>query len=79
MAGQSSNKGNPASHRMSNSKIKERRARSWLHGENRKTANRKLQETRERKNKELRAAGKPTAWQMAKQARFAKRHPLAAS
>lgn len=36
MAGQNGSKGNPATKRMSNPKLKEKRARSWARGEKRK-------------------------------------------
>lgn len=44
MANTSSSKGNPASHRMGNVRLKSRRAESWARGEKRKDANRKKNE-----------------------------------
>lgn len=42
MANTSSAKGNPASHRMGNLRLKSRRAESWSRGERRKEARRKF-------------------------------------
>lgn len=70
MAQASSSKGNPASKRMSNKNLKARREASWLRGQKRKAARIKAQKAREERNKELRAAGLPTPWEMA-QARIA--------
>lgn len=77
MATQSA-KGNPASHRMSNPHLKARRERCWAAGQARKAARRKTQEAAAARNKRLRADGKPTPWEVAKQERFARRHHVAA-
>lgn len=59
MAGaNSSSKGNGASKRMMNVKLKEKRARSWKRGEAKKLANKKLNEQQHSENKhELSVAG----------------------
>lgn len=73
MANTSSSKGNPASHRMSNKVLKERRASSWRRGEDRKALRRKEQEAAERRNRERRAQGLLTPWETAKAARTLRR------
>ncbi len=50
MASQNGGKGNPASHRMSNPKLKERRAKSWARGERRKVERNKRNEERMKRN-----------------------------
>jgi hypothetical protein len=73
MANQSSNKankGNPASHRMSNPRNKAYRALCWARQEKRKDARRKAQAEREARNKKRGW----TAWEMAKGERHARRH-----
>ncbi len=57
MAGQNSNKGNPASKRMSNPRLKARRAECWKRGEARKASRRAAQEVRHQANVEARWAG----------------------
>lgn len=70
MSGQSSNKGNPASHRMTNPNLKARRARSWAAGQKRKEANRRAQEQRAEVNRGITDAGDPTPWEVAKAVRW---------
>jgi len=59
-------KGNPAAKRMSNDKLKAKRARSWARGQQRKKERREAQLLREQRNRELRAAGELTPWEQAK-------------
>lgn len=59
MANTQSAKGNPASKRMQNKALKERRKRSWVRGQLRKEARVAAQERRETFNNTLRAAGIP--------------------
>lgn len=66
---QSSNKGNPASKRMSNTHRKEYRKALWNASERRKETRRKDQQAREKTNKELRAMGVLTPWESARKAR----------
>lgn len=73
MPQQKGTKGNPASHRMSNKALKERRARSWAQGEKRKEQRRLAQKEREYANHRRRAVGEPTPWEAAKAARAARR------
>lgn len=68
MSGQSSNKGNPASHRMTNPNHKATRARSWARGEKRKEARRRAQDERHAANVERL---EPTPWEVAKAIRWA--------
>ena len=63
---QQGGKGNPASHRMGNDRVKVRRALSWKRGEERKEARRKAQAEREAVNRQLRREGLPTPWEQAK-------------
>lgn len=58
-------KGNPAHKRMSNEKHKATRSRSWLSAKVRKQNRINVQRGRELHNRELRAAGEPTAWETA--------------
>lgn len=73
MANQNGSKGNPASHRMSNPHHKEKHQKAWKLSEVRKEARRLEQAEREKANRKLRAAGKPTAWEAAKAQRQALR------
>jgi hypothetical protein len=66
MATQQGGKGNPASKRMMNPKLKARRARSWERGQERKAQRVEGQLARQRKNEELRSAGMLTPWEIAK-------------
>lgn len=66
MASGSSTKGNPASRRMSNEANRNRRARSWKNGQERKELRRIEKAEAEKRNKALRAAGLPTPWEAAK-------------
>jgi len=75
MANQSSAKGNPASTRMGNEKLKARRQRSWAKRQKEKELNRNRQREAEARNAVLRAKGEPTPWEVAKAARYARRHP----
>ncbi len=52
MANSDSAKGNPASKRMGNERRKQRRAKSWTRGQQRKDARRKAQQEREAANRE---------------------------
>lgn len=52
MAGNKSAKGNPASKRMSNPRLKARRAECWARGEAKKKKNREEQEAHRRANLE---------------------------
>lgn len=70
-----SSKGNPASKRMSNAKLKARRAASWARGQRAKLDRKKAQKEREERNKKTLAEGGYTPWQAAKKARYARRHP----
>lgn len=65
MPNQTSSKGNPASKRMSNPHYKLKHEAAWKRSQVRKAARREAQQQRERDNKKLRAAGKPTAWEAA--------------
>jgi hypothetical protein len=56
MAQQSGGKGNPASHRMSNTNLAAKRKRSWERGEKRKKRNREANEARAKANAEALAA-----------------------
>lgn len=73
MAGNDSNKGNPAQHRMGNPKRKERRTRSHLNGAERKRLRIADQNQRMHENLRRRANGEPTPWEAAKAARKARR------
>lgn len=68
-------KGNPASKRMGNPKLKERRAESWRRGQERKKARVSDKKKRETVNAGLREKNLSTAWDERKAARFARRHP----
>jgi hypothetical protein len=70
---ENSNKGNPASKRMTNPRRKERRARSWLRGQKRKAERVKAQEERAAANRERRAEGLMTPWEIAKELRLDRR------
>lgn len=72
MSNQNSSKGNPASKRMSNAKLKVRRAFSWARGEARKAARRKVQDEAHRRN--LTTGTSP--WKQAKAERYARRHSV---
>lgn len=77
MATGQNSKGNPASHRMSNTVLKGRREHSWQRGQQRKTTRRALQEAAHQRNRATVAAGGLTPWQQAKAGRHARRHPAA--
>lgn len=66
-------KGNPASHRMSNPRLKAARAKSWARGQARKAAARVLVATAERENSAARAAGGLTPWEQAQAKRRQRR------
>lgn len=51
--------------RCTSEKLKARRAASWQRGQVRKAERRAEQERRERRNRELRAQGLPTPWEVA--------------
>ena len=72
-ANSSSSKGNPASHRMSNTHLKEARSRRWRRAQDRKRTRIELQHSQETANRALRAAGSPTPWEVACAARAARR------
>ena len=63
-----SNKGNPASHRMTNPNLKARRARSWAAGQKRKEARRRAQDERAAANRV--EPEHITPWQYAKAVRW---------
>lgn len=60
MPQQQSSKGNPASRRMMNARLKARRQACWARGERRKEQNRADNEMRAAHNRSLRAAGELT-------------------
>jgi len=66
-------KGNPASHRMSNASLKARRERSWYSGQRRRQRNREQQRVREIANKARLTAGEPLPWEVACAERHARR------
>lgn len=66
MSNQSSAKGNPASHRMSNAALKERRKSAWVRGEKRKEMRFRMQEEAHQRNLGLRKIGEMTPWQQVK-------------
>ena len=51
--------------RCTSERLKARRAASWTRGQAKKEARRKVQASREAHNRELRAAGLPTPWEVA--------------
>jgi len=63
--GNRSNKGNPASKRMTNANLKARRARCWARGLKRKAERVKAQEERAAANRRRREEGLPTPWEIA--------------
>lgn len=73
MAGNQGGKGNPASHRMSNKALKDRRAKSWNRGQKRKQERIDAQKAAAQRNKELRAQGLPTPYEVAQKARRERR------
>jgi hypothetical protein len=79
MATAKSAKGNPASHRMGNDKLKARRARSWARGQVRKAENRKANEQRAADNRKLREQGLPTPHEVQRAKRRAKRDEMRAA
>lgn len=60
MASNRAGKGNPASHRMSNEKLKARRARSWARAQVKKARNRAANDERAAINRQCREQGIPT-------------------
>jgi hypothetical protein len=74
VAGSSSAKGNPASHRMSNTNLKARRAASWKTGQKRKEERKAEAINAERRNRQTKLSGGLTPWELAKQKRRLKRH-----
>lgn len=62
--------------RASNPKRKERRKASWQRGQRRKEGRRQAQAKREARNKELRAQGLPTPWEVAKARRLDRKHSV---
>lgn len=78
-SGGSSNKGNPASHRMGNAKRKERRARCWERGQKRKKARREAEEQAHLRNVKLQKEGRLTPWEYSKSTKktaHAKTNPI---
>lgn len=73
MSNGSSAKGNPASKRMSNPKLKAKFARCWENGQRRKKARREAAALAEQRNRELIEAGELTPWQAAKAKAAARR------
>lgn len=73
MSNQSSNKGNPASKRMSNPNKKACRSRSWARGQKRKKQRVEAQEKREMDNRQRREQGLPTPWEEAQRDRAERR------
>lgn len=51
--------------RCNNERLKARRAASWTRGQVKKEERRRAQAWREARNRELRAAGLPTPWEVA--------------
>lgn len=78
MPNRNSNKGNPASHRMSNPNLKARRARNWAAQEKRKAERRAENEARAARNRELRAQGIPTPHELKQERRRIERDLLRA-
>lgn len=77
MAGnRAAGKGNPASHRMGNPKLKARRQSSWNRAQVKKKKNRELNEAQHKINLELRALGLPTAHEVKKELRREKRDEM---
>ena len=76
MPGNRAGKGNPASKRMGNAKLKARRASSWNRAQVKKRKNRELNEARHKINLELRALGVPTPHEVKKELRRAKRDEM---
>lgn len=66
-------KGNPAGKRMSNPNRKARRARSWAAGQQHKAQRVAEQEARAQANRQRRARGEATPWELARQARAERR------
>jgi hypothetical protein len=64
MANTQSNKGNPASHRASSTPAKDRRARSWARGEQRKQLRRTTQDAAAKHNRAK--GGELTPWEQSK-------------
>lgn len=73
MAGQNSNKGNPAHVRAGNTARKARRQASWTRGEKTKDARRTAQDKRARDNRDTATAGGRTPWQLVKDAQRARK------
>lgn len=73
-SGSASAKGNPASHRMSNPRLKEKFARCWRNGQKRKAERQARALAAQRRNAELRESGELTPWEQAKAARKARRN-----
>lgn len=78
MAGNRAGKGNPASKRMGNDKLKARRVSSWVRGQQRKEQNRRENAAAAARNRELREQGLPTPWEARKLARKARRDRMRA-
>lgn len=76
MANSASAKGNPASHRMSNAKLKAKRARSYETGVKRKDENRKANEAAAARNRQFRADSERTPYEIAKLRRWVRRSEL---
>jgi protein-arginine kinase activator protein McsA len=68
-----SSKGNPASHRMSNAALKNRRARSWRDSQARKQARIEAQHQRQVANRARVKAGEMLPWAAAEAERVARR------
>lgn len=66
-------KGNPASKRMQNEKLKAKRQRGWKNAQEAKAARIADQKKREAHNRALRSSGQLTAWEKAKLARKQRR------
>lgn len=79
MAGREGGKGNPAHTRMSNPRLKIRRAESWHRGQIRKRVNAEENAARAARNRELRAAGELTPHEEQRAKRRAKRDAMRAA
>jgi hypothetical protein len=75
-SGSSQSKGNPAHKRMSNEKLKVRRARSYTRTRARALMHAAAQRARETANKARRQNKEPTPWEVACAKRDEKRKPL---
>jgi hypothetical protein len=74
--GNRAGKGNPASKRIGNAKLKARRQSSWNRAQVKKQRNRELNEAQHKINLELKELGIPTPHEVKKELRRAKRDEL---